>query len=95
MSSFNLTGKTCLITGAGTGLARAMALGLAQAGAQVLAADIDEAGLAETARMAQGAPGQIVAHVLDVREQTQCEAAVARAIADFEPTEVLRAWGVG
>ena len=45
MVSINLTGKTCLLTGAGTGLARAMALGLAQAGAAVLAADIDEAGL--------------------------------------------------
>jgi NAD(P)-dependent dehydrogenase (short-subunit alcohol dehydrogenase family) len=89
MSSFNLTGKTCLITGAGTGLARAMALGLAQAGAQVLAADIDEAGLAETAGMAQGSPGQIVAHVLDVREQTQCEAAVARAIAYFGHLDML------
>jgi 3-oxoacyl-[acyl-carrier protein] reductase len=89
MDAINLTGKTCLITGAGTGLARAMALGLAQAGAQVLAADIDETGLTETAGMAQGAPGQIVAHVLDVREQTQCEAAVARAIADFGHLDML------
>jgi NAD(P)-dependent dehydrogenase (short-subunit alcohol dehydrogenase family) len=61
MDAINLTGKTCLITGAGTGLARAMALGLAQAGAQVLAADIDETGLTETVGMAQGAPGRIVA----------------------------------
>ena len=89
MSSFNLTGKTCLITGAGTGLARAMALGLAEAGAAVLAADIDEAGLAETVAMASKAKGRMLAHPLDVREQAQCDAAVARAIATFGHLDVL------
>ncbi len=89
MVSMNLTGKTCLITGAGTGLARAMALGLAQAGASVLAADIDEAGLAETEALAKGAKGRILAHPLDVREKAQCETTVARAIATFGHLDVL------
>jgi NAD(P)-dependent dehydrogenase (short-subunit alcohol dehydrogenase family) len=89
MDSINLMGKTCLITGAGTGLARAMALGLAQAGAEVLAVDIDEAGLAETGALAKDAPGRILAHPLDVRDQAQCEAAVARAIAAFGHLDML------
>ena len=71
MNAFNLSGKTCLITGAGTGLARAMALGLAEAGAAVLAADIDEAGLAQTVAMASTAQGRMLAHPLDVRDQAQ------------------------
>ena len=89
MDSINLTGKTCLITGAGTGLARAMTLGLAQAGAIILAADIDEPGLMETQALAKGAKGAILAHHLDVREPAQCEAAVARAIAAFGHLDVL------
>jgi 3-oxoacyl-[acyl-carrier protein] reductase len=89
MVSINLTGKTCLLTGAGTGLARAMALGLAQAGAAVLAADIDEAGLAQTEALAKDAKGRILSHQLDVREPAQCAAAVARAIAVFGHLDVL------
>jgi len=89
MDSINLTGKTCLITGAGTGLARAMALGLAQAGAEVLAADIDESGLAQTVAMAQGAQGRVLAHPLDVRDPAQCDAAVARALAAFGHLDML------
>ena len=89
MVAINLTGKTCLITVAGAGLARAMALGLAQAGASVIAADIDAAGLAETEALAKGAPGRILSHPLDVREQAQCESAVARAVASFGHLDVL------
>ena len=89
MNSINLTGKTCLITGAGTGLARAMALGLAEAGASVLAADIDAAGLAETESLAKDLPGCLLAHQLDVRDQGQCEAAVAHAIAAFGHLDML------
>ena len=89
MDSINLTGKTCLITGAGTGLARAMALGLAEAGASVLAADIDAKGLAETESLASGLPGRVIAHELDVRDQAACEAAVARAIADLGHLDML------
>ena len=89
MVAINLTGKTCLITGAGAGLARAMALGLAQAGASVIAADIDAAGLAETEALSKGAPGRILSHPLDVREQAQCESAVARAVASFGHLDVL------
>ena len=89
MDSIDLTGTTCLMTGAGTGLARAMALGLARAGAEVLAADIDEAGLAQTIALAQGARGRMVAHALDVRDPAQCEAAVAHVIATFGHLDML------
>lgn len=37
LEQFNLTGKTAIVTGANTGLGRAMAIGLAQAGADVAA----------------------------------------------------------
>ena len=81
--------KVCFLTGAGTGLARAMTLGLAARGAQVIAADIDEAGLHETVTMAKALPGKVVARPLDVRDQAQCEAAINKAVADFGSLDVL------
>ena len=81
--------KVCFLTGAGTGLARAMTLGLAARGAQVIAADIDEAGLHETVTMAKALPGKVVARPLDVRDQSQCEAAINKAVADFGSLDVL------
>ena len=47
-SIFDLTGSVALVTGAAAGLGRGIAIGLAQFGADIVAADIDEKGLAQT-----------------------------------------------
>ena len=46
-----LSGRLAIVTGAGSGLGRSIALGLARAGANVALADIDTAGAAETAQL--------------------------------------------
>ncbi len=48
-SLFDLTGKVALVTGAAQGMGRAMALALAEAGADILLVDRNEAGAHETA----------------------------------------------
>src|ERR1019366_9308431 len=50
-TTFDLSGKSILVTGAGRGLGRALSIGAAQAGADVAAFDIDALPLAETRAM--------------------------------------------
>lgn len=73
MTDLGLTGKRVVVTGAAGGLGRAFALGFAQAGATVLAADLNAQGAAETAAMVTGHS----AHV-DVTDAASC-AGLARA----------------
>lgn len=48
-SMFDLSGQTAIVTGAGSGLGRAIALGFDARGAEVVVADIDEAATGEVA----------------------------------------------
>lgn len=73
-----MDGKVALVTGAGGGIGRACALALGREGARVFASDVDDAGLAETCRMASGA--WVEALRLDVTS----EAAWAEAIATID-----------
>ena len=80
-----LAGKTAVITGAGSGLGRAMALRFVAEGASVLVADINEAG----ARATVEAMGEVAAthgafRRVDVTDEEDCAAAVA---------EVIERWG--
>src|SRR5260221_14610697 len=49
-----LKGKTAVVTGAGSGLGRAMALAFSREGMNLALADVDEAGLKETASQVKG-----------------------------------------
>ena len=83
----DLTGLVALVTGAGRGLGRAMALGLAQAGANVVAPAAREA--AELEAVAAQDPGRIVALVADVTQATDTARAVATALERFGRLDIL------
>ena len=62
---FDLTGRTALVTGSSRGLGRAMAEGLAQAGAAVVLNGADAGRLTEAAAAMRGA-----GHIVHVRGST-------------------------
>src|SRR5690554_2928577 len=62
----NFSGKVAAITGASSGMGRALALELAQLGCGVAISDVDEKGLLETAEMLKPFSVRVTATVLDV-----------------------------
>ena len=60
-----VAGRPVMITGAASGIGRSLAQRLSGLGSAVAIADIDEAGLKETARTL---PGPVLVRVLDVRD---------------------------
>ena len=71
--------KVCVVTGAGTGIGRAVAERLAAEGALTLCADIDADGAQATAAAIEAAGGRAEAHRCDVSDAGQVEAVMAAA----------------
>lgn len=73
----SLQGKKAFVTGAGSGIGRATALTLAEAGAHVVASDINEAEAARTAEMLTAAGGNGESVRLDVTDKAAIDAVAA------------------
>lgn len=80
MQPIDLSGKRVLVTGAGSGLGRVMALGLAEWGASVLALDVDAGRAESTANEARDFKGKLIVHAADVRSIEACQHAIDMAI---------------
>ncbi|MDB6031496.1 MAG: Short-chain dehydrogenase [Verrucomicrobiales bacterium] len=86
---FNLTGKVALITGAAQGLGRAMALALADAGADTLLVDRNDVGAGETAAIIQKLGRRAVTAKCDVSDLTQIRGLFLRLDAEFGRIDFL------
>jgi NAD(P)-dependent dehydrogenase (short-subunit alcohol dehydrogenase family) len=84
-----LSGKFAIVTGAGSGIGRAVALGFAHEGAGVVAADVDPARARETAQAIEAAGGQAMAVQVDVSSRESVEALLGAALARFPQIDVL------
>jgi NAD(P)-dependent dehydrogenase (short-subunit alcohol dehydrogenase family) len=85
-----LSGKTAIVTGAGRGIGRAMALGLARAGVNVVitAARHGEE-IDKVTAEAVGLPGSIGAVIADVTREEDCRRAVNEALGEFGGIHIL------
>jgi NAD(P)-dependent dehydrogenase (short-subunit alcohol dehydrogenase family) len=75
--------KVALITGAGSGIGRATALLFAETGIQVVAADIDANGGAQTEKLARDRGGEVVYVRADVASEDDVQAIVQTAVDTF------------
>jgi meso-butanediol dehydrogenase/(S,S)-butanediol dehydrogenase/diacetyl reductase len=82
-------GKVAIVTGAGSGIGRAVALRLTGEGAQVLAHDLNGDALAETAKLVADAGATVETRTGDISSRDECLATVATAIEHFGRVDVL------
>jgi len=84
-----LAGQVAVVTGAGGGIGRASCLRLSQAGAAVLALDLDVASAQETARLLQTQGGQALALAADVCDPALGAQVLTQALAHFGRLDIL------
>lgn len=87
MKDFN--GRVAAITGAGSGIGRALAEELARRGAHLALSDIDEAGLAETVGRCEGRGVKVTSEVVDVADRDAVHAWADHVVADHGKANLI------
>jgi NAD(P)-dependent dehydrogenase (short-subunit alcohol dehydrogenase family) len=85
----SLTGKVAMVTGAGSGIGRGIALLLAQMGASIAVLEIDEAKGSNTVVEIQDQNGHALSLHCDVRSASDCRRAVETTIQKWGKIDIL------
>lgn len=89
MELFSLEGKSALVTGGGSGLGQAIAVGLASAGAQIAVSGRDNGKLSATVDSITKAGGRAVAVPMDILDSDSVNDAVSRTVEEFGKIDIL------
>jgi NAD(P)-dependent dehydrogenase (short-subunit alcohol dehydrogenase family) len=85
----NFNGKVAAITGAGSGIGRALAQDLAGRGAHLALCDIDEVGLAETVALCEGRAVKVTSQRVDVADRDAVYAWADQVVADHGTVNLI------
>jgi NAD(P)-dependent dehydrogenase (short-subunit alcohol dehydrogenase family) len=89
LENFSLKGKTAVVTGGGRGIGAAIALALAEAGADIVLADLLEDQMVETAGKIKTLGRKAVQVVTNVTDTKQVQALMDKAIAEYGKVDIL------
>jgi NAD(P)-dependent dehydrogenase (short-subunit alcohol dehydrogenase family) len=84
-----LRDRTAVVTGAGSGIGRAVSLLLAREGCRVAVADINRAGLEETKQQIEALGRPVSAHVVDVSDKARMQELVGEVVAAHGAVHVV------
>lgn len=87
MKSF--ANKVAAITGAGSGIGRALALNLAQQGCSLALSDVNELGLAETVSLVSGLGVKVTSQKLDVADKDGVHAWADKVVSDHGKVNLI------
>ena len=88
-SLFDLTGRVAVVVGAASGLAQAIALGFAARGVDLVVADINDAGLANTVSLVEALGQRAVPVHCDVSDEAQVKQLFQRLDQEFGRVDIL------
>ncbi|NNM01914.1 MAG: SDR family oxidoreductase, partial [Gammaproteobacteria bacterium] len=87
--SGRVKGKVVVVTGASSGIGRATAIKLGEAGARVVIVARGEEKLVETAELIRAEGGEVSMYTADLSDAASCEALVRNVLADHGQVDIL------
>jgi NAD(P)-dependent dehydrogenase (short-subunit alcohol dehydrogenase family) len=88
-ASLEFNGRAAVITGAGSGIGRALALHAAREHMRLALADIDAAALAAVGREVEALGAEVIAATVDVRRREQLDAFAEQVFAAFDSVALV------
>lgn len=86
---FDISDRVAVVTGGGSGLGAAIAIGYGQAGARVVVVDVNDDGARATVQTIQEQGGTASAHHVDVTKKVQVDALADAVVAEHGQADIL------